>query len=39
MVHGQLQPSGFEIINVLGNEEKIIGYWTPKHGLSKVLSK
>ncbi|XP_031385278.1 glutamate receptor 2.1-like isoform X1 [Punica granatum] len=38
MVHGQLQPSGFEIINVLGNEEKIIGYWTPKHGLSKTLS-
>ncbi|OWM65877.1 hypothetical protein CDL15_Pgr015302 [Punica granatum] len=38
MVHGQLQPSGFEIINVLGNEEKIIGYWTSKHGLSKTLS-
>ncbi|PKI33812.1 hypothetical protein CRG98_045796 [Punica granatum] len=34
----KLQPSGFEIINVLGNEEKIIGYWTSKHGLSKTLS-
>ncbi|OWM65879.1 hypothetical protein CDL15_Pgr015304 [Punica granatum] len=39
MVHGQLQPSGFEIINVLGNEEKIIGYWTPKHGLSKAFPR
>lgn len=38
MSKGQLQPSTFEVFNVVGNKEKIIGYWTAKRGLSKVRS-
>ncbi|KAK4765523.1 hypothetical protein SAY86_026613 [Trapa natans] len=35
LVNGQLQPSAFEVFNVVGRKERVIGYWTPKHGLSK----
>lgn len=38
MAKGQLQPSTFEIFNVVGNNEKIIGFWTAQLGLSKVRS-
>lgn len=37
MKNGQLQPSTFEIFNVVEGKEKVIGYWTQKHGLSKVM--
>ncbi|KAK0599476.1 hypothetical protein LWI29_005653 [Acer saccharum] len=30
---GQLEPSAFEIFNVIGETERIIGYWTQKKGL------
>ncbi|MBA0698032.1 hypothetical protein Goari_021543, partial [Gossypium aridum] len=33
LVGGQLQASTFEIINVIDNEEKVIGYWTLENGL------
>ncbi|XP_057467291.1 glutamate receptor 2.7-like [Actinidia eriantha] len=36
-VNGQLQSSAFQIVNVLGNEERSIGFWTPKCGLVRVL--
>ncbi|XWS68671.1 hypothetical protein CRYUN_Cryun04dG0111000 [Craigia yunnanensis] len=39
LVKGQLQSSAFEIINVVDNEEKVIGYWTPRNGLTGELGK
>ncbi|KAJ7966325.1 Glutamate receptor [Quillaja saponaria] len=33
--NGQLQASKFEIINVNGNGERGIGFWTPENGLIK----
>ncbi|KAL8130664.1 hypothetical protein V2J09_019819 [Rumex salicifolius] len=35
LVDGKLRPSILEIVNVIGNGEKIIGIWTPQHGLSR----
>ena len=29
-VKGQLEASAFEIFNVIGNTERVIGYWNPK---------
>ncbi|KAF8400393.1 hypothetical protein HHK36_013691 [Tetracentron sinense] len=37
LVEGQLQSSAFEIFNVIGKGERVIGYWTPKKGLSRVF--
>ncbi|KAF8035510.1 hypothetical protein BT93_C1515 [Corymbia citriodora subsp. variegata] len=34
---GELQPIAFEIFNVVGRTEKIIGYWTSAGGLSPGL--
>ncbi|KAK4753899.1 hypothetical protein SAY87_002003 [Trapa incisa] len=36
MANGQLQPLTFEVFNVVGNRERIIGYWTANGGLSRV---
>lgn len=36
LVNGQLQPRAFDIFNVVGNEEQVIGHWTRENGLSKV---
>ncbi|MBA0698034.1 hypothetical protein Goari_021544 [Gossypium aridum] len=33
LVRGQLRSSAFEIINVINNKEKVIGYWTLENGL------
>ncbi|KAL5973941.1 hypothetical protein ACLOJK_030600 [Asimina triloba] len=38
LVNGQLQPSVFQIINVVGGLWKEIGFWTPASGLSLVPS-
>ncbi|KAK3204599.1 hypothetical protein Dsin_018645 [Dipteronia sinensis] len=35
---GQLEPSVFEIFNVIGETERIIGYWTQKEGLFPDLN-
>ncbi|KAF4367019.1 hypothetical protein G4B88_016731 [Cannabis sativa] len=37
LVNGQLQTSTFEIINVNGNGERKIGFWTVENGLERVL--
>ncbi|KAK8617377.1 hypothetical protein V6N13_080293 [Hibiscus sabdariffa] len=39
LVRGQLQSSGFEIINVVDKMEKVVGYWTPENGLTPELGK
>ncbi|XP_068311568.1 glutamate receptor 2.9-like [Pyrus communis] len=36
--NGQLQSSTFEIVNVIGSGEKLIGFWTPKNGLARNLN-
>ncbi|CAA7407338.1 unnamed protein product [Spirodela intermedia] len=37
LVNGQLQSSAYQIVNVVGNGQKGIGFWTPKRGLSPQL--
>uniref|UniRef100_A0A6N2M112 Receptor ligand binding region domain-containing protein n=1 Tax=Salix viminalis TaxID=40686 RepID=A0A6N2M112_SALVM len=37
LVGGEMAPSAFEIINVIGKAERVIGYWTPERGLSRNL--
>ncbi|BFG14671.1 hypothetical protein CerSpe_009450 [Prunus speciosa] len=38
LVKGQLEPSTFEIFNVIGSKERIIGYWIDQEkGLSRQL--
>ncbi|CAL5204934.1 unnamed protein product [Lathyrus oleraceus] len=34
---GKLQASTYEIINVIGNGEKRVGFWTPNKGLARNL--
>ncbi|KAM2150186.1 hypothetical protein ACFX1R_044799 [Malus domestica] len=36
-VDGQLQPSIFEMVNVIGHGARTIGFWTPQGGLVKKL--
>ncbi|KAL7187165.1 hypothetical protein ACSBR1_037269 [Camellia fascicularis] len=36
-VDGQLQSSAFEIVNVIGNSPRGIGFWTPEHGIVRQL--
>uniref|UniRef100_A0A1J3D4J9 Glutamate receptor n=1 Tax=Noccaea caerulescens TaxID=107243 RepID=A0A1J3D4J9_NOCCA len=38
-VNGQLQPSVFEIVNLVGTGEKLIGFWTEENGLVKTLDQ
>ncbi|KAL3535329.1 hypothetical protein ACH5RR_003790 [Cinchona calisaya] len=38
LVDGQLQPSAFEIFNVIGSGDRVVGYWTPERGISNRLS-
>lgn len=35
--NGELQPSAYEIVNVIGKAEHTIGFWTERRGLSKKL--
>ncbi|XP_042480627.1 glutamate receptor 2.8-like [Macadamia integrifolia] len=37
LVKGQLKSYGFEIFNVIGEGERVIGYWTPMAGISRQL--
>lgn len=37
MINGELQPSAFEIVNVIGRGEHTVGFWTERYGLSKKL--
>ncbi|CAK8568520.1 unnamed protein product [Lathyrus sativus] len=34
---GKLQASTYEIVNVIGNGEKRVGFWTPDKGLARTL--
>lgn len=36
---GQLQPSVFEIVNVIGTKERSLGFWTEENGLVKKLDQ
>ncbi|KAK2991636.1 hypothetical protein RJ640_017220, partial [Escallonia rubra] len=38
IVNGQLQPSAYQIVNVLGNGGRGIGFWTEEHGIVKRLN-
>ncbi|KAF3582217.1 hypothetical protein DY000_02034360 [Brassica cretica] len=38
-MNGQLQPSVFEIINVVGTGERSIGFWTEENGLVKKIDQ
>ncbi|CAL9233880.1 unnamed protein product [Arabidopsis halleri] len=38
-VSGQLQPSVFEIVNLIGTGERSIGFWTEGNGLVKQLDQ
>ncbi|KAM7480986.1 hypothetical protein LguiB_005569 [Lonicera macranthoides] len=38
IVNGQLQPLAFEIGNGIGNGERVIGFWTMKHGIVRELN-
>ncbi|PIA28587.1 hypothetical protein AQUCO_06800033v1 [Aquilegia coerulea] len=38
LVNGHLQPSAFQILNVVGKGGRDIGFWTPTHGISKDLN-
>ncbi|KAJ0488457.1 putative periplasmic binding protein-like I [Helianthus annuus] len=39
VINGQLQSSVYEIVNIIGNGEKTIGFWSPEiDGISKKLS-
>ncbi|KAE9454204.1 hypothetical protein C3L33_13884, partial [Rhododendron williamsianum] len=38
LVDGQLQPSAFQIVNVIGKGEREIGFWTRESGISKELT-
>ncbi|XP_038884807.1 glutamate receptor 2.5-like [Benincasa hispida] len=37
LVNGQLQSFVFEIMNVVGNDERSVGFWSPKTGLTTNL--
>ncbi|KAL0359806.1 UNVERIFIED_CONTAM: Glutamate receptor 2.7 [Sesamum angustifolium] len=39
LVDGELKPSAFEIFNVVGTGEKIVGYWTSDRGIKRELSE
>lgn len=38
IVNGQLQSSAFEIVNGIGTGERVIGFWTTKHGIVRELN-
>ncbi|KAG8380244.1 hypothetical protein BUALT_Bualt07G0173100 [Buddleja alternifolia] len=37
VLDGRLQPSAFEIVNVIGKGDNRVGLWREKHGISKIL--
>ncbi|KAL1217172.1 Glutamate receptor 2.9 [Cardamine amara subsp. amara] len=38
LIDGELESSKFEIIKFIGNEERIVGFWTPRDGLGNEYS-
>ncbi|KAG9137625.1 hypothetical protein Leryth_011372 [Lithospermum erythrorhizon] len=39
IVEGELQPPPFEIVNIIGSGEIVIGYWSEKNGISRKLKR
>ncbi|XP_060217723.1 glutamate receptor 2.8-like [Lycium barbarum] len=37
LIDGELQPSPYEIVNIIGKAERTIGFWTEKDGISCKL--
>ncbi|KAK3024080.1 hypothetical protein RJ639_044182 [Escallonia herrerae] len=37
-VNGQLHYSAFQIVNIISNVERVIGFWTEKDGITKALT-
>ncbi|KAL5699238.1 hypothetical protein ACHQM5_030171 [Ranunculus cassubicifolius] len=37
-VSGQLQADKFQILNMVGEEGKVVGFWNSEHGISKELN-
>ncbi|KAG6392083.1 hypothetical protein SASPL_146291 [Salvia splendens] len=37
ITNGQLQPSAFEVVNVIGKVDNTVGFWTEKYGISKEV--
>ncbi|XP_058113839.1 glutamate receptor 2.8-like [Magnolia sinica] len=38
LVDGELPSLAFQIVNVIGKGERKVGFWTPDHGISRVLN-
>ncbi|KAI3814876.1 hypothetical protein L1987_14523 [Smallanthus sonchifolius] len=38
VINGQLRSSAYQIVNIIGNGEKLIGFWSPENDISKTLS-
>nr|DAD27619.1 TPA_asm: hypothetical protein HUJ06_029087 [Nelumbo nucifera] len=38
LVDGQLQSSAFQILNVIGNGWKEVGFWTPRNGILREMN-
>lgn len=38
LVDGKLKLTAFEIFNVIGSGEKVVGFWTPERGITRELS-
>ncbi|CAI9095605.1 OLC1v1031595C2 [Oldenlandia corymbosa var. corymbosa] len=39
ILDGQLQPSAFQIVNIIGKGERTIGFWTKTYGISNKLKR
>ncbi|CAM0943576.1 unnamed protein product [Alopecurus aequalis] len=38
MVDGQMQVATYEVVNIIGRGARMVGFWTPKSGLSRELN-
>ncbi|XP_043710312.1 glutamate receptor 2.8-like [Telopea speciosissima] len=38
LVNGELESSAFQIFNVIGEGERVVGHWTPMGGISRQLN-
>uniref|UniRef100_A0A1D1Y6Y1 Glutamate receptor n=1 Tax=Anthurium amnicola TaxID=1678845 RepID=A0A1D1Y6Y1_9ARAE len=38
LLDGELHAPGYTVVNVIGQKQREVGYWTPFHGLSKQLN-
>ncbi|KAI4964246.1 hypothetical protein ZWY2020_006801 [Hordeum vulgare] len=37
LVEGQLQVAAYEVVNIIGNGARTVGFWTPESGISRDL--